>query len=133
MPIRLIDPTKPIRWVHPLERAGIAPTVFNIICLTEGKARELRNTYIASPDLKAPDVNGFKMAVFLQCVKSIDNVTMPGDALPRTIAAPEDIRYFLDCLPVELVAPIYEAIQNLTELDAGTIKNSEESPASPHS
>lgn len=129
MPIRLINPDKPIKWVHPEERDKDNPTVFNIVALSEGAAREIRNEFINKSD--KPDVNGFRMAMFLKAVKSIENVTMPGDSQPRSISAPEDIRMFLDCLPVESVGPIYEAIQNLTELDAGTIKNSAESPALP--
>lgn len=131
MPIRLIDPSKPIKWVHPADKSE-SPTVFNIVALTEGKARELRNMFITGPDVKAVDINAFHTQMFLQCVKSIDNVTMPGDTIPRTITAPEDIRMFLDCLPAESAKAIYEAIQNLTELDAGTLKNFDESPALPH-
>lgn len=133
MPIRLIDPSQPISWVHPSERGKDNPTVFKIVALTEGRARALRAQYIMGPDNKTPDINGFKMSMFLECVKAIENVTMPGDVVPRTINAPEDIRLFLDCLPVELVSPIYEAIQNITELDEGTLKNSVESPALPRS
>lgn len=138
MPIRLINPDKPIKWAHPQDRdVGGHPlpnaTVFNIVALTEGKARELRSQFITGADTKAVDINAFKMEMFLLCVKSIDNVTMPGDSQPRSLNAPEDIRLFLDWLPVELVGPIYDAIQNLTDLDAGTIKNSVASPALPHS
>lgn len=132
MPIRLIDPSKPIKWVHPKDDAK-NPTVFNIVALTEGKARELRNQFVTGPEVKAVDINAFHMQMFLQCVKSIDNVTMPGDVEPRSINAPDDIRKFIDCLPAEYSEAIYKAIQNVTELDAGTIKNSDASPALPRS
>lgn len=126
MPIRLIDPAKPIKWVHPKDDPK-NPTVFNVVALSEGKARELRNEFITGPNVKAADINAFHVKMFLQCVKSIDNVVMPGDVAPRSIHAPEDIRMFLDVLPAEYSQAIYAAVQNLSELDAGTVKNSEES------
>lgn len=134
MPIRLIDPSRPIKWVHPNDRdslgrprAGV--TVFNVVGLTEGKARELRLRFIVGPDVKMPDLIGFKSELFAACVKSIENVQLPGEAVPRTLSKPEDIQKFIDCLPAEFAGDIYEAIQNIAELDAGTLKNSDESPA----
>lgn len=133
MPIRLIDPNVPIQWVHPSEKGKKDATVFHVVGMTEGAARILRAQYMTGPIISAEQVNAMKSAAFTQCVKRIDNVMFPGESAPHTIDKPEDIQKFVNFLPVALAQEIYDAINNIADLDAGTIKNSDESPASPHS
>ena len=133
MPIRLIDPSVPTQWVHPSEKGNKDATVFHVVGMTEGAARILRAQYMTGPIISAEQVNAMKSASFAQCVKRIDNVILPGESVARTIDKPEDIQKFVNCLPVALAQEIYEAINNIADLDAGTIKNSEGSHASPRS
>lgn len=130
MPIRLIDPKCPIKWVHPQDDAA-SPMVFHIVCLTEGQSRKIANQFLGSvPNEQL--VNHIQHAMFCECVKRIDNVVLPGESTPRSISGPEDKQQFLDCFPAQYMGAVYAAIQNLNKLDEGEIKNSDASPVSQH-
>ena len=130
MPIRLIDPNCPVKWVHPIDKDDPKAMVFHIVCLTEGQSRKIANEFLG----KVPNeqvVNHIQHAMFVECVKRIDNVYLPGDSsAPRSISEPEDKQQFLDCFPAQYMGPLYVAMQNVNALDEGALKNSDASPVS---
>jgi len=103
--------------------------VFHIVCLTEGKSRQIANEFLG----KVPNeqvVNHIQHAMFIECVKRIDNVLLPGETTPRSIYGLEDKQQFLDCFPAQYMGPLYVAMQNVNSLDEGAVKNSDASPVS---
>jgi len=125
--IHLIDPNVALEWVHPLER-DLPPEdrmTFHIKPLTEGTSRAIN---AANPATYGKD--GFNLSrdtlmieLFIKCVTHIDNVQFPGEAQRRVARGEKDLRLFLNCLPAEFSGPIYDAIQNTGELEAGQEKN----------
>lgn len=127
--LTLIDPTKALDWVHPVERhpeAKDTRMVFEISPLSEADSRALgaaNPTTFSRSDGFTLSRDALMIEMFLRCVKRIRNVLMPGATERRTIETAEERKRFLSCLPAEFSAPIYEAIQNTAELEAGQEKN----------
>jgi hypothetical protein len=132
--MRLINPEKGVRWIHPDERDQDTPTIFHIVPLTEGQSRRLlaaRQNIRADGGAVQIDIDKFLGDLYLKNVVQIDNVLWPGSTTPVTIATEADRLRFLECVPAGFMGPIYQAIQNLSKLDEGEIKNSGGSSASP--
>lgn len=126
MALRLIDPKKAIRWVHPSEKGRDNPTTFHIVPLTEGQSREISAAHPTLANQKGIHISQDEIYrdIFLSNVKMIENVQWPGDTTLSTITNRECIKRFYDSLPPEYAAPIYAAIQNLSVLEEGESKNS---------
>jgi hypothetical protein len=129
--LTLIDPSKALDWVHPIERhpdAKETRMVFEISPLSEADSRALgaaNPTTFSRSDGFTLSRDALMIEMFLRCVKRIRNVLMPGETVRRTIESADERKRFLECLPAQFAAPIYEAIQNTGELEAGQEKNFE--------
>jgi hypothetical protein len=135
VPMRLIDPDKGIPWIHPDERGQEGATTFHIVPLSEGQSRRLMAAHQNIKDGGAPqiDIDKFLGDLYLKNVVRIDNVLWPGSTAPVMITSVEDRLRFLECVPAGFMGAIYAAIQNLSKLDEGEVKNSDGSSALPTS
>jgi hypothetical protein len=131
--LRLVDPTAAMPWWHPSERnlpAEAERTVFWIVPLTVGQDRRLEaalgGTAIGESALRAQMASYYER-LFMSNVQRIENVMLPGMGTSCTIESEADKRKFLDALPAQAWPPIFQAIQSLSALDAGTVKNSADS------
>lgn len=125
--LRLIG--EPVPWVHPTERepggeAKENATIFHILAMTEGQSRKLRAVALTKNEVTVSQLNRLMQEMFMACVVKIENIQLPGDSAPRTIEDLAGKERFLDCVPAEYMQPIYQAIQNLSDLDEGARKNS---------
>ena len=124
--LRLVDPKTPVRWVHPVEK-DCPPdqrTVFHIIPLTVGQDRRLHAAAAAKSDGTVADsMMKFYVDLFTANVVRIDHVKNP-DGSEGTANTTEEKVAFLDSLPVQFWPPIFQALQDISALDAGAEKNS---------
>jgi len=123
--LRLIDPKLPVRWIHPVERKCPAGqrTVFHIIPLTVGQDRRLHVEATKKSDgTIAGSMMAFYIDLFTSNVTLIEHVKMPDDSEGSASTVEQKIA-FLDSLPVEFWPPIFQALQEISALDAGAEKN----------
>jgi hypothetical protein len=145
MPIRLIDPSKPFDWVLPKDRiaevkdsngvvttpSGISPdaTIIGLVALSEGEARKFvlkRGTTSTGLD------EASQHDVLTTCIKYFKNIT-DLDGKTREVTDAKEIDQIIGQLSSVDAASIALACISESLLDAGTIKNFDASPASPHS
>lgn len=134
MPMRLIDPEHGVRWVHPDERGVPDATVFHIVPMTEGQSRRLlaaHQNIRSDGTLPQIDIDKFLSDLYLKNVIKIENVLWPRSAAPVTITSESDRLRFLECVPAGFMGAVYMAIQNLSKLDEGEVKNSSGSSGLP--
>jgi len=124
--LRLVDPKTPVRWIHPIEK-DCPPdqrTVFHIIPLTVGQDRRLHAAAAAKSDGTVADsMMRFYLDLFTANVTLIEHVKMPDGSVGDVSTAEQKVA-FLDSLPDKFWPPIFQALQDISALDAGAEKNS---------
>lgn len=124
--LQLVDPNKPIVWVHPDDRKKLPndQTLFHIKPLTEAQSRRLKIKHptkmIAGAVVLDDDAMMFEL--FIECVVKIEHAKSPeGESI--SFENDNGARQFLESIPPEFMKPIYAAIQNTGDLSDGELGN----------
>ncbi len=126
--LQLVDPSKPVVWVHPDDRS-LPPneqTLFHIKPLTEAQSRRLKTVHPTKmvDGAIVLDTDAMMYDLFIECVALIVNVKGT-DEQPITFEGERGARNFLEQFPPEHMEPIYAAIQRTGALREGEVGNSE--------
>ncbi len=130
--IRLVDPSKPIKWVHPDEKDEKGKPlpnamIWGLLPLTEKQSRamyaDIDMGALARGAIPKGEVDNAMLEMFADHVKFIHNVVLPGQGTPRDLTTRADLDRFLDCVPPGVMDKVYVAIQNLSALDDGAVGN----------
>lgn len=124
--LQLVDPNKPIIWVHPDDRA-LPPseqTLFHIKPLTEAQSRRLKTEHPTKmiDGAVVLDDDAMMFELFIACVVKIEHVR-GSDGEVHWFEHDNGARRFLEAIPPEFMKPIYAAIQNTGDLSEGELGN----------
>lgn len=130
--IRLVDPSKPIKWWHPDEldenkKPLPGALVWGLLPLTEKQSRTMFTDIplgvLSRGGAPKGEIDAAMLDLFNGHVKFIENVLLPGTGTVKTLTERADLDRFLECVEPGKMDKVYVAIQNLSALDAGAVGN----------